>query len=118
MEFEELIKSEKLVLCKLKEPVPIMYFNIFEEGDIWYKIKGCDNCASNGFRNCCGNCPMSTEKGCFLHLRGSGCQKPFNCVIVPTPDKTYSHCSLEFECLKGTRKGTVRKLKEPILWLL
>ena len=59
MEFElpEKYKKEKLVLCSIDDPSPILYMNIYEEGDVWVKSKGCEGCENN--RKCCGDCPMS-----------------------------------------------------------
>ena len=117
IEIPDNINNEKFVLCKVKEPIPIIYINVFETGDVWYKIQGCEACSIENRLHCCGGCPMSNENGCFIHLK-KGRQKPFQCVVDPTPNKTWSWCALEFECLRGSKKGTIRKIREPIPWLL
>ena len=114
MKFEliEKYKKDKLVLCTIDNPSPIMYFNIYEEGDIWEKIKGCEGCKNN--KICCGSCPMSTDLGCYYQLgvNKKTSRKPFYCVFFPTPDQTLSWCQLEYKCIKGKNKGKIRKIKE------
>ena len=106
-----MITDEKYVVCSVKEPVPLAYGNVYEEGDLWVKIKGCEDCSWENRQKCCGNCPLLTGKGCIPHLEGN--KKPFSCVIIPPPDKNHGWCSLEFKCVQGTREGQIRKIREP-----
>ncbi len=112
-ELPEKYKKEKLVLCSTDNPSPIAYMNIYEEGDVWLKIKGCEGCKNN--KKCCGDCPMSTDLGCFYHLGANKktSRKPFYCVFFPTPNKTISWCQLEYKCIVGTHKDEIRQIKKP-----
>ena len=106
------ITTERAVVCLVSEPVPVGYLNVYEQGDVWLKIVGCEGCPPEAQKKCCGNCPLLLKQGgCIPHLEGT--HKPFDCMIVPPPDMTYSFCQLEFECVKGTNKGKVRKIREP-----
>lgn len=106
--------EEKAVVCLVNDPIPIAYLNVYEKGDIWIKIKGCDNCSYKNMKKCCGNCPMLTEKGCFYHLEeGKFSSKPYNCVISPLPNTVHSYCQLEFKCISGSKKEQIRKINKP-----
>lgn len=120
MEEDKLIIVEnftkrKSVLCALDDPTPIAYFNVYEEGDVWLRIKGCESCPLENRKKCCGNCPMLTPDGnCFWHLEsGAGSSKPFRCVVKPYPDTCKRFCSLEFRCIQGGKKGKTRKVSKP-----
>jgi len=105
-------KNEKLVVCRTNEPSPIIYFNIFEEGDIWIKTKGCEDCSLENRKKCCSSCPMFSDRGCFIHLKKGDNDKPYSCVINPNPGTTLAWCSLEFECIRGSRIGLIKKVNE------
>ena len=109
----EKYKKEKLFLCSIENPSPIFYCNIYEEGDVWIKIKGCEGCEKH--KKCCGNCPLSVDSGCVYHIgiNKKGSKKPFFCVYFPTPDKCLSWCQLEFKCIVGKYKNKIRKIKNP-----
>ena len=34
----------KAVICSLDDPTPVAYANVYENGDIWVKIQGCEAC--------------------------------------------------------------------------
>ena len=108
----EKYKKEKLFLCSIENPSPILYCNIYEEGDVWIKIKGCEECEKH--KLCCGNCTLSVDSGCVYHIgiNKKGSKKPFFCVYFPTPDKCLSWCQLEFKCVSGVKKGKIRKIKK------
>jgi len=99
------------VVIPLDDPSPIAYLNVYEEGDVWIKIKGCEACLLETRKICCGNCPMFTSKGCFLHL-DPGSNKPFHCVAMLYPNTYISYCSLEFKCVEGSKAGQVRRIKD------
>ena len=108
------ITVEKAVLCLLDDPTPIAYFNVYEVGDIWVKIKGCKDCSLTNRVKCCGTCPHATANGdCAWHLEEGRSSKPWMCIAWPTPDQANSKCSLEFKCTKGKHKGKIRKVKNP-----
>lgn len=104
-----MIPNRLLALVPLDNPSPVGYMNIYEQGDIWEKIKGCEECENN----CCGNCPLSSDKGCYLHLINKGQDKPFHCVVHPSPLKHKADCILEYKCVKGTQIGRIRKQRDP-----
>ena len=106
-----LLTFERAVLCSMKQPIPIAYFNIYERGDVWVKVKDCDGCSWENRQKCCGNCPLLTKAGCIPHLEGI--KKPFNCIIIPAPDVCHGWCQIEFECIEGKYKGKIRKVSEP-----
>lgn len=108
------ITKEKAVLCLYDDPVPLAFFNFYEEGDAWLKIKDCTDCPIESRKRCCGTCPMFSEKGCFFHLQSkTASNKPFVCVVCPSVTDNHSYCQLEFQCIKGPQKGKIRKLSEP-----
>lgn len=113
-ELVKLVTERKVALCPLDDPSPVAYFNVYEVGDIWVKIKGCEDCPLEDRRKCCGNCPMFSELGCYWHLEsGNRSSKPYNCIVDPTPDKGASYCQLEFKCVAGSKAGKIRKVREP-----
>lgn len=105
---DELLKK-KCVIIPVDEPSPVAYLNVYEEGDIWVKIKGCEGCKN--IKKCCGNCPLLTPNGCFLHLQGKN-MKPYNCIVNPTLDMAHGWCQLEFKCVKGSNKGKIRRIRD------
>lgn len=106
------ITKEKAAVCLINEPSPIAFLNVYEEGDVWIKIQGCESCPVENRKKCCGNCPMVCEKGCYWHLVEGGSSKPFFCVVRPTPDTCLSWCYLEFKCIKGSKEGKIRRVKD------
>ena len=107
-----MITNKRTVLVEMDNPNPIAYFNVYEEGDIWVKTQGCEACSLENRRKCCGNCPMFSEQGCFFHLQKDGDNKPYRCVVRPEPDICLSWCALEFECIQGSKKGFIRRIKD------
>ncbi len=105
-------KKEKLFLCSVENPSPILYVNIYGEGDVWIKVKGCEGCKEH--KKCCGNCPLSIDLGCAYHLGANkkGSKKPFFCIYFPIPDNCLSWCQLEFKCIVGKYKNKIRKIKK------
>lgn len=104
-------KNEELVLCLKNNPTSVIYFNIFESGDIWAKVKGCEGCPIESRKKCCKNCLKYTDDGCDHHLDGSnGQEKPFVCVYGPTPKARIPYCQMEFECVRGKQKGNIIKM--------
>ena len=104
--------KEPVVLCLLDDSTAIAYFNVYEEGDAWIKIKGCESCSLENRKRCCNGCPMFTEKGCFFHLDNL-LNKPYRCVAKPTVNICLSWCSLEFKCIEGSKLGKIRRVRKP-----
>jgi len=107
--------NDMLFLCSIENPSPIAYCNVYEIGDVWVKKQGCDQCSEKGRSICCRDCAMTTSKGCLLHLEkyNRGSKKPFSCITVPSPEKCMSYCALQFESVKGSKKGKIRKVCNP-----
>jgi hypothetical protein len=107
-------KDKTLILCLKDDPVSLIYINVYEEGDVWIKIKGCETCSWEKRKMCCGTCPMNTKKGCFFHLdKRSNLNKPYHCVVNPTPIDCQGYCEQEFKCIKGFHTGKTRKISLP-----
>ena len=95
------------VILDIKIPVVKYFENVFEEGDRWKQIVGCEACESKG--RCCGKCKMRMPSGdCRLHVEDPG-QKPFHCIVFPNPTGVWSWCALQWESVKGSRKGEIIK---------
>ncbi len=94
---------------------PVAYENVFEEGDRWERVRGCAACPVEERAHCCGGCKMFiAETGdCQLHDARDR-RKPLYCVVQPLPTSTNSRCSLEFHCVRGSRRGTLRRLCVPL----
>ena len=106
------ITDKKAVVCLLDDPTPIAYYNVYKPGDIWIKIKGCEECDIEDRKKCCGNCPHVTAKGdCAWQLEEGRSSKPWSCIAWPTPKQANSRCVLEFKCVKGKFKGKIRKVR-------
>lgn len=105
------IKNHKFVICDLNEAESIGYMNVFEEGDIWIKIKGCESCSIARRVQCCGNCKLLLKDTgeCRFHNMGN-LQKTMYCVVTPMIDDMMSGCQLEFKCIKGSKLGKIRKV--------
>lgn len=102
------------VVCLVENPDVVSYVDVYEEGDEWVKIQGCEVCSLENRKKCCGPCPMFTDKGCYLHLDNM-LNKPYRCVVKPTPRTCLTWCSLEFKCIKGKNVGKIKKVNSPIM---
>ena len=95
----------------LNDPSPVAFVSVFEPGDIWIKVVGCETCRLENRKKCCGECPqIDINRNCALH---SGLTletvKPLRCVVFPAPNETYDWCVQEFVCVKGTNKGKIKR---------
>jgi len=109
-----MITKEKAVVLSCEDPTPIAFLNVYEEGDVWIKVKGCDTCPRESRLYCCGNCAMLLrDKGeCRLHLGNDRRDKPYHCAVYPTPEVCNAWCNLEFECIVGSKKGMIRRVRD------
>jgi hypothetical protein len=97
-----------LAVIPVDNPVVFAFRDVFEEGDEWEQIVGCEACTRRG--KCCGRCKLKMPSGdCRLHVEDAG-QKPHHCVITPNPTQVWSWCAIQFKCIKGSRKGEIKKV--------
>lgn len=110
-----MLPDKTYVLVPIDDPSPVEYRNLFEPGDIWVKIKGCEECPLESRRRCCNQCPLLIQETgqCMAHLGVGSLNKPFECVIKPIPSGCYSWCHLEYKCIQGKNAGKIRKVSEP-----
>jgi len=106
--------KETVALVPLDRPEVLGYANLFEEGDLWIKIKGCLDCPESSRQMCCRDCKAKYIYGCMFHLEGGTTNKPFECVVKPDPRQGLSYCHLEFLCVSGTRVGKIRRIKDSL----
>lgn len=107
--------AKMAAICELYDPTPIAFVNVYEDGDRWEKVVGCEACDESRRKLCCGNCPMLTPDGmCFWHLESGRSSKPFHCVVWPTPDQCKRGCNIIYECTEGSIyfKGKRRHLTD------
>lgn len=108
------LTDKTAVVISVDEPTVIAYLNVYEKGDVWIKIKGCESCGIEDRLYCCGNCVMLLKDTgeCRLHLGFNKREKPFHCVTDPPPNICHAWCSLEFKCIEGSRKGKIRRVSD------
>ena len=113
-ELSKITKKYSVIIPK-DDASPIAFINVFEEGDIWVKRNSCINCPIESREVCCGNCHW-LEKGGICrwnkNIDGFNSQKSLYCIVEPSPDTWKHTCILEFECIKGSMKGKVRRVKD------
>lgn len=110
----ESVTKKKAVICNIDAPTPVAYMNVYEEGDVWIKVVGCDQCPMETRLRCCGGCGMLLKDGgkCRLHMGASRDEKPFYCIVKPHPDTALSFCSLEYKCVEGSKLGKIRRVRD------
>ena len=100
-------------IIPIDDPSPIAFIDVFEEGDKWVKIRGCESCPTDIIELCCNQClHLTNEHKCRLHV--SYQMKSFWCVTHPNPKIKFSDCNLVFECVEGSNKGMIRKLSDNV----
>ncbi len=113
MDLHDLLGRPMAIIPQNDDPSPIAFTSVYEPGDVWVKIRGCEDCPVESVAKCCGDCPLASPAGCFLHLSNKRTsQKPYNCVVMPTPEKAISYCVQEFRCIRGTHEGRVRRVRD------
>lgn len=101
------------VVMMVDSPSPIAFLDVYEDGDKWVKVVGCEGCEEIG--RCCGSCPLLVPgKGCLLHLEApTASRKPYHCIVRPAPDTNWKWCQQEWLCVRGEHKGQIRRIREP-----
>ena len=113
---EKFEKFGRLAIISIEDATPMGYMNVYEHGDIWIKIQGCEKCSVERRRRCCGQCPFLTDNGlCSWQLESKPSKKPFKCVVKPFPDSCIKGCALAFECVKGKNNGKVRNVNDRVM---
>ena len=92
----------------LENPLPIIdpvnatvlgFRSVYEEGDEWKKVVGCEGCETR----CCTNCPALTPSNkCSIHMDGPT-QKRLQCIVWPRPSLSFPGCQQMFECVAGSK---------------
>jgi hypothetical protein len=102
----------ELVVVDMATSSPVAYINVYEEGDVWIKVQGCEACKMPAPKRCCGECPFATEKGCWWQLeKASVSSKPLVCIALPRITKRRtSDCTLIYRCVAGSMKGKIRRV--------
>lgn len=98
--------NQIVAILPLDNPSPVAFANVYEPGDLWIKVQGCEVCE----RGCCGNCGLFLKDTCqcSVHIIDKGSNKPFHCVVSPSPISRNSICKLVFRCVSGTNCGKFR----------
>jgi len=108
----ELLSDKVLAVIPTDDPSPVAFMNLYEPGDMWVKVHGCEGCNEEQRRRCCGQCVLYVNnKGCERHLeRGTMQSKPFHCTVLPVPNQQWGNCHLVYECIAGKWKGYQRQI--------
>jgi len=102
-----------LAIIPVDDPSPVAFMNLYDAGDLWVKVQGCEACESERAARCCGRCPHRYSKGCdWHHERGRYKQKPFHCVVLPIPIACKKGCAIVYECIGGANKGKRRHVTD------
>jgi hypothetical protein len=112
-----MITDKLSAVISLEEATPIAFFNMYDEGDVWIKTKGCESCLQERRIKCCGNCPCVTPDGQCQWQVGENKRYPrksFFCVVYPLPSKFVSDCCIEYKCTEGDKKGKTRRIKDKL----
>lgn len=105
------------VIIDIQKASPIAFLNVYEDGDRWEKIKGCEDCPIENRERCCGNCHW-LEKGAtcrWQNVGGDGVShKSLFCIThpLPGPDKMFSPCVIQYKCVKGKYIGKIRRISD------
>jgi len=108
----DLPTDKLLMVLEYDRPIVVGAMNLYDPGDVWVKISGCESCG--GMSVCCGKCPFLMEdRRCLWHVEGRRSRKPFNCCVDPHPRHACSYCNLAYECIQGPKKGKRRYVCDP-----
>jgi hypothetical protein len=101
-----MIKTDEMyAIVKVTEPEIVGFANVYEPGDVWQKVRGCDGCSPT----CCPpGCKFLIDNKCVIHCHDHGTLKPFGCLVPPSPRGQDSNCRLVFEALAGSHVGKFR----------
>jgi hypothetical protein len=112
-----MITKKTAILCTIKDAEAVAFFNLYDEGDIWEKIKGCLDCPKEQRIHCCGRCPCIMPNGdCYWHSPDEvqHSRKSLYCMMTPIPTKHNSRCCIEYKCIEGLKKGKIRRLRDKL----
>jgi len=102
-------------LVATDDPSPVGFMNVFEAGDLWKKVRGCEACSLEHRLKCCGNCEFLVKEDGHCDREDNvrwRMGKPLYCCIMPTPDMHISGCALIYECTQGKFTGMQRRLDD------
>lgn len=104
------------VVIDIDTASPVAFRDLYEDGDEWIKIKGCNNCPKEQRIHCCGNCPCIIPDGnCYWQVNGERVtRKSLYCIITPLPIKMNTRCCIEYKCIKGSKRGKIRRVKDKL----
>ena len=106
------------VVIDIKKSSPTGFIDVYEEGDEWVKIKGCEECPKEQRIKCCGQCPcIMPDGGCYWQEapeHQNAPRKSLYCMITPLLTKHNSRCCLEYKCVKGSNIGKIRRVKDKL----
>jgi hypothetical protein len=106
-------KGQLLCIVNMEAEV-VGYRNLYDPGDEWVKICGCEECPEESQRRCCGKCGHRMAKGCSWHVEKGDLTtgKPFVCVVRPLPSHAHSFCQQEYRCVEGRYFGRIRRARD------
>ena len=111
------ITDKYSAVIPVDEPSPVGFLNLYDEGDAWIKIQGCEACPVEQRIKCCGDCPCIMPDGrCYWQSAETiqKSRKTFYCIITPLPKIHNSRCCIEYKCIEGKKKGKIRRLKDKL----
>jgi hypothetical protein len=105
--------DKMFAVVSLEDTTPIGFLNVYEKGDLWIKIQGCEKCSLKRKKLCCNGCAMLTpDFDCSWQVEEGRSSKPFMCVIWPTPNQCKVDCVIVYKCIRGKHKGSFRHLTD------
>ncbi len=112
-----MITDKYAAVILIDDASPMGFFNLFDIGDVWVKIKGCFDCPKEQRIQCCGQCPcILPNGGCYWqspeNIKSS--RKSLHCIITPLPNKFNGRCCIEYKCVEGPKKGKIRRLRDKL----
>lgn len=108
------LPTDELLVIVNMDAETVGYRNLYDPGDEWRKVKGCEECPEAAQTRCCGRCGHRMSKGCSWHIEKGDYTtgKPFVCVVRPVPDACKSMCQQEYLCTIGPHKGKTRRTRD------
>jgi hypothetical protein len=104
----DLKKFGTVALVSCEKPETVGFMNVYDTGDVWVKVRGCEVCS----QHCCGKCPLQFEGKCRVHQTDPQ-NKPYVCVVQPLPNVQRLNCALVWKCFSGILEGRHRWACDP-----